>query len=228
MANLFLKFGSNLFPIIFTLCFIAFISNILCSSFINKVDIEDTFPVNQISWQLKKIGSTFFIGMVFYLSWLVLTFSVASLINGIGSPSYPINLYTNSYLDTNSVFSIMIQAILLQIISILFLVAVVYLIALLTKNRISTFFISIISIIGPVLLTSNLVPFAKFLHLLPTTYFNATSVITNQLAFDNRNPNINFYNGCLILSIFSIIVVLIIVLLKVHHEKQQLFNRKII
>ena len=122
----------------------------------------------------------------------------------------------------------MIQAILLQIISILFLVAVVYLIALLTKNRISTFFISIISIIGPVLLTSNLVPFAKFLHLLPTTYFNATSVITNQLAFDNRNPNINFYNGCLILSIFSIIVVLIIVLLKVHHEKQQLFNRKII
>lgn len=215
----------NIFPTFFTLCLIALISNIICSNFVSKMDIEDMFPIDQISWQLKKLGILFFISLFIYLAWLITTFFLASMFNGSGSPRYPIHLFTDTYVDTSPVTVVMAQALILQSLAILFLILFVYLLALLSRNQLATYFIATVSLVGLILLTGNLVPLAKYLHLFPSTYFHATRVVTHQLAFENINPNITLNMGLLVLTIASISLMILILLIKTHHERHQLFKK---
>lgn len=215
----------NLFPAIFTLCMIAFFSNIFSSSLIDKMDIEDMFPVNQKKWQVQKIANFFLMGVFLNLIWISLAFLIAGLVNGFGSLNYPINLVTDNLTDTSPVISVMAQAALLQLLAILFLILAVYLIALLSKKSMSTLFISLITVVGPILLTGYLVPLSKYLHLSPTTYFHALRVVTNQLAFENTNPHIHLVTGLIVLSISSALLFGGILFIKVRHEQHQLFNR---
>lgn len=183
------------------------------------------FPVNQASWQIKKILMNFFMGFSIYMIWLIITFLVSSQVNGMGSFKYPVNLYTENFTGTSPVISIMTQALILQIIAILFIVLVVYLVALLTKNQLITIFVSTVSLVGVVLLTTSFEPLNGIFHLLPTTYFNATRVATNQLAFQLSNSNITTTNGIFVLSFFSIIFTLLIIIIKRNYEKKTTISK---
>lgn len=214
-----------IFPAIFTFCLIAFLSNLLSNSLIDRMDIEDMFSVNQVSWQVKKVLMSFCIGVSLYVIWLIITFSAASLVNGMGSFKYPIILHTETFTDTSPVISIMVQALILQILAILFIVLVVYLIALLSKNQLTTLFVPTVILACSTLLTTSFDPLNSVFHLFPTTYFNATRVVTHRLAVQLSNPHITLTNGIFVLLAFSTVVMLSIVLLKKRHEEGQLFSR---
>lgn len=145
--------------------------------------------------------------------------------NGSGSLLYPIKLFTDSYLETIPLSTIIGKVAILQSFGILFLVSTVYLVSLLVKNQMTSLFISAFMIIGPILLTGNAAPLGKLLHLLPTTYFNATRVITHQLAVENDNLNISFVTGIYVLLVSSCLIICIIVFLKKQHEIKQLFHK---
>ncbi len=215
------------YPAILTICLIAFFSSVLCSGFVDGMDLEDMFPVNQITWQIKKVCICFLMGIFLYLVWLSISFVIATLMNGVGSINYPITLHSDNYTDTSPVISVITDAFILQALTILFLVLFVYLIAILTKNQLSTLFISSVTIIGLVLLTGNIAPLGRYLHLFPTTYFNATRVITQQLANENNNTHISLTNGILILIVSCIIIMGIILLIKKWHQSNHVFNRPV-
>ncbi|UUX34476.1 hypothetical protein [Fundicoccus culcitae] len=214
-----------LFPAILTTCLIALLSNIFGGNLVDRMDIEDMFPVNQVKWQISKILLCFFICFILCMIWYGVSLLVSTLLNGPGSLNYPINIFSDSYIDTLPLSLVISKTIILQILSILFLVSTVYLISILVKNQLSTLFISTVLLVGPILLTGNIAPLSHILHLLPTTYFNATRVITNQLAFENNNVNISFYTGIYVLLLSSIIMLLAILILKKYHETNQLFHK---
>lgn len=213
------------YPAIFTMCLIAFFSSLLSSGIVDGMDLEDMFPVNQITWQIKKVGICFLMGLFLYMIWLGTSFVMATLMNGVGSINYPIILFSDNYSETIPVKSVIADTFILQALTILFLVLFVYLIAILTKNQLSTLFISSITMIGLVLLTGNIAPLGSYLHLFPTTYFNATRVISQQLAVENNNIHITLSNGVWVLVVSSLIILGIILLIKKRHQSHHVFNR---
>lgn len=214
-----------LFPAIFTICLITLLSNIFGGNLMDRLDIEDMFPVNQLKWQLKKITLVYLISLLLCFMWYGLSLTISTLLNGSGSLHYPVNIYTDTFLETLPVSTLMGNGILLQSLAILFVVTTVYLISLLVKNQLTTLFVSAIILIGPILLTGNVAPLGIILHLLPTTYFNAIRVLTNQLAVENNNVNIKFGTGIYVLLLSVLLMVAIILCIKKHHEKNQLFNK---
>lgn len=221
-TNFVYRMMDSVVPVIFLICLITILSNVVCGSITNKMDIEDIFPVSQVPFQLKKIALLTGLSVVFYSLFLVASFLIPAAINGTGSLNYPINLFSEKFAATAPLSTVISQAFILQVLSILFLVCCVYLISILTKSSLFTLFISVISILGLVLLTGQIAPMAKILHLLPTTYVNAVGVATNRLAFENLNNSISFINGIIVLSIFSLVLMSLIIFIKARKQRQEI------
>lgn len=215
----------SIFPIIFLLCLIALISNVVNSSIIGRIDIEKLFPENPVKFHLKKIAILTLFGLLFYLFFIGAAFFLSSVLNGVGTLQYPINIYDTGFDKTKPLIDIVTRAGILQLLSLLFVISCVYLISILAKNGLTTLFVSTIAILGPIILTGQIAPIAKYLHILPTTYVNSIRVVTNQLAFENKNSLINFGNGMLVLLISNILIISIILVIKVRsRSKEMLLN----
>lgn len=226
-GNYVYRMMDSLFPIIFSLCLIALISNIVCASVIDKIDIEALFPENPIKFHLRKIALLTAVGILSYFFFLAVSFILTSLLNGMGTAQYPINIYEEGFSSTKPLIEIILKGGLLQLLSILFIISCVYLISIIVKSGLTTLFVSTVILSGGILLTGQIAPMAKYLHFLPTTYINAIRVVTNQLAYENVNAAITFQNGILVLASSSLIVVLIIVLMKIRSRKKEMLGTQL-
>lgn len=224
-TNYVYRMMDSIFPIIFLLCLIALISNVVNSSIIGRIDIEKLFPENPVKFHLKKIAILTLFGLLFYLFFIGAAFVLSSVLNGVGTLQYPINIYDTGFDQTKPLIDIVTRAGILQLLSLLFVISCVYLISILAKSGLTTLFVSTIAILGPIILTGQIAPIAKYLHILPTTYVNSIRVVTNQLAFENKNSLINFGNGMLVLLISNILIISIILVIKVRsRSKEMLLN----
>ena len=224
-TNYVYRMMDSIFPIIFLLCLIALISNVVNSSIIGRIDIEKLFPENPVKFHLKKIAILTLFGLLFYLFFIGVAFVLSSVLNGVGTLQYPINIYDTGFDQTKPLIDIVTRAGILQLLSLLFVISCVYLISILAKSGLTTLFVSTIAILGPIILTGQIAPIAKYLHILPTTYVNSIRVVTNQLAFENKNSLINFGNGILVLLISNILIISIILVIKVRsRSKEMLLN----
>ena len=212
----------SIFPIIFLLCLIALISNVVNSSIIGRIDIEELFPENPVKFHLKKIAILTLFGLLFYLFFIGAAFVLSSVLNGVGTLQYPINIYDTGFDQTKPLIDIVTRAGILQLLSLLFVICCVYLISILAKSGLTTLFVSTIAILGPIILTGQIAPIAKYLHILPTTYVNSIRVVTNQLAFENKNSLINFGNGILVLLISNLLIISIILVIKVRSRSREM------
>lgn len=221
-TNYVYRMMDSIFPIIFLLCLIALISNVVNSSIIGRKDIEKLFPENPVKFHLKKIAILTLFGLLFYLFFIGAAFVLSSVLNGVGTLQYPINIYDTGFDQTKPLIDIITRAGILQLLSLLFVICCVYLISILAKSGLTTLFVSTIAILGPIILTGQIAPIAKYLHILPTTYVNSIRVVTNQLAFENKNSLINFGNGMLVLLISNLLIISIILVIKVRSRSREM------
>ncbi|MEO2553559.1 hypothetical protein [Enterococcus casseliflavus] len=221
-TNYVYRMMDSIFPIIFLLCLIALISNVVNSSIIGRIDIEKLFPENPVKFHLKKIAILTLFGLLFYLFFIGAAFVLSSVLNGVGTLQYPINIYDTGFDQTKPLIDIVTRAGILQLLSLLFVISCVYLISILAKSGLTTLFVSTIAILGPIILTGQIAPIAKYLHILPTTYVNSIRVVTNQLAFENKNSLINFGNGILVLLISNLLIISIILVIKVRSRSREM------
>ncbi|RHK01605.1 hypothetical protein DW084_18380 [Enterococcus casseliflavus] len=221
-TNYVFRMMDSIFPIIFLLCLIALISNVVNSSIIGRIDIEKLFPENPVKFHLKKIAILTLFGLLFYLFFIGAAFVLSSVLNGVGTLQYPINIYDTGFDQTKPLIDIVTRAGILQLLSLLFVISCVYLISILAKSGLTTLFVSTIAILGTIILTGQIAPIAKYLHILPTTYVNSIRVVTNQLAFENKNSLINFGNGMLVLLISNLLIISIILVIKVRSRSREM------
>lgn len=221
-TNYVYRMMDSIFPIIFLLCLIALISNVVNSSIIGRIDIEKLFPENPVKFHLKKIAILTLFGLLFYLFFIGAAFVLSSVLNGVGTLQYPINIYDTGFDQTKPLIDIVSRAGILQLLSLMFVICCVYLISILAKSGLTTLFVSTIAILGPIILTGQIAPIAKYLHILPTTYVNSIRVVTNQLAFENKNSLINFGNGMLVLLISNLLIISIILVIKVRSRSREM------
>lgn len=221
-TNYVYRMMDSIFPIIFLLCLIALISNVVNSSIIGRIDIEKLFPENPVKFHLKKISILTLFGLIFYLFFIGAAFVLSSVLNGVGTLQYPINIYDTGFDQTKPLIDIVTRAGILQLLSLLFVISCVYLISILAKSGLTTLFVSTVAILGPIILTGQIAPIAKYLHILPTTYVNSIRVVTNQLAFENKNSLINFGNGILVLLISNLLIISIILVIKVRSRSREM------
>lgn len=212
----------SIFPVIFMICLIALISNIMSASIIGRIDIETLFPEIPFKFHLKKITILTVLGIIFYIGFLSISFAFSSIIAGTGTLKYPINIFTEGFSEIQSISEIMLKSFGLQILSILFVISAVYFISVLAKNGLTTLFVSTLLILGAVLLTGQIAPLYKILNLLPTTYINSIQVVTNKLAFETQNTAITFTNGILVLLFSSIILIAATLGIKVYGRKKEM------
>jgi len=225
-TNYVYRMMDSIFPIIFLLCLIALISNVVNSSIIGRIDIEKLFPENPVKFHLKKIAILTLFGLLFYLFFIGAAFVLSSVLNGVGTLQYPIYIYDTGFDQTKPLIDIVTRAGILQLLSLLFVISCVYLISILAKSGLTTLFVSTIAILGPIILTGQIAPIAKYLHILPTTYVNSIRVVTKQLAFENKNSLINFGNGMLVLLISNLLIISIILVIKVRSRSREMLLNK--
>lgn len=214
------------FPVLFIICFSAILSNVFCSNFVSKINWELLFPTKMLRLQAQKIVFGFIIGVFTYLVTLVFSFSLASLMNGMSSGNYPINIVTEDFSKTLPIKIVGTEALVLQICALLFTVVFVYSVAILTKTKLTTLFVSVILLGGMVLTTGMIAPVNSISHLMPTTYFKAISVVTNELATECNNMNITFKNGLFTLLLWSIILFFFMIIIQKKSEYSSLWKRE--
>lgn len=212
----------SVFPLVFILCLIAFISTIFNTSVIGRIDTEQLFPETPFVLYMKKISMLTIISFLFYFLFLGSSFILSSVINGTGTLDYPINLFMGNFMRTVPICKVLIKANILQFFSILFIVSAVSFISTLAKNGLTTLFISIIALLSAILLTGKIAPVNAVLHLLPTTYVNTIQVVTNKLAFESYNSAITFTNGIVVLLVSSIILMTTTTGIKLYIRKREM------
>jgi hypothetical protein len=221
-ANYVYRMMDSIFPVVFMICLVALISNMVNASIIEGIDIEKLFPESPIKFQLRKIMVLTLFGLFFYVLFLAGTFALSSALNGVGTFQYPINIYDGVFDQTKPLINVVLKAGILQCLSLFFVISCVYFVSLLAKNGLITLFVSTVVLLGAVLLTGQIAPMAKYLHFLPTTYVNAIRVVNNQLAFENNNPSITFSNGAWVLLLASLLVIFMILAIKVQSRRQEM------
>lgn len=141
------------------------------------------------------------VGFVFSLLLFALvsltSFLVAGLVFGFGSLHYPTLSYSlNSFqLSFVSIGSVLLPTLLLQVLSLVFISSLVYLISLVTKNRMTALFLSTVSLFSMVWLPSLLNPLFKIAHLLPTTYMRSFEIATGVFQKSIENHTLSWGMG---------------------------------
>ncbi|OTN75880.1 hypothetical protein A5886_000956 [Enterococcus sp. 8G7_MSG3316] len=190
------------------------LSNVVSSTIYDRKDIEDLFPEMPITFQLKKMVILSLIGMLYYVFFFASSYIIGLITDGPGTLMYPINIYDSTFVNTSPLFLIVLKATLLQSLSILFVILFVYLFSVIATNALTTLFVYTVLLVGPILLTGQIGPIYKYLHLFPTTYFNAISVVTNNLAYETDNTAITLNSGVIVLLVFFLLFMSVILVYK--------------
>lgn len=219
-----LRMMDLLFPIIFVVCLLVTVTTIFTISFFEKLDLEQLYPTSRQRLWLQKIIFSLGVGFILYLSILLGCFLLASLLNGRSSLAYPINFETDNHLITMPVGKVLLQGLVLQFLSLTFLVLLPAVVTFITKQKMPTLFFTAFTLVGGVALTGQIVPLYPVIHLLPTTYFKAVSVVSNQLTMDTQNSRLSFSTGLVVMMVWTIVLgLMLFVLEKGKGNKQALY-----
>lgn len=219
-----LSWMQNLFPMFYSLILCFFLAYLFTSQYHKKLDLEILYPESATKLLNKRLLLTTVVCIGFYLVILLLMFVIVCVISQAGSPDYPIIIKNNREIITRTVGDLLIESLVLESLVMLFMVNFVSLISQLTKNSVVTLFISILSLNGVLLVTTNFTPFYSMIHLLPTTYLASVSVVKNELLNKTSNQAVNYSQGLTVLLIWIVALFCINLFVAWKREKQQLWK----
>ncbi|WP_056977626.1 hypothetical protein [Lentilactobacillus senioris] len=198
-------------PILLTLVIILICTQLFTKQYVGKLDKASLLPLSELAVVNQSILSGLLIALGAVILVLGLSFVVASLISGIGNFQYPWGSYQLKTHAFGYVFqgTALGKGLLLQILSVLFIVCSVNLIAKVLKQTLPTLFIAILSLVGMNMLIPIMAPLADIAHWLPMTYFSGADVVSHKLAVDLGNNQITWMQGCLTLMIGTVVVLVV-------------------
>jgi len=228
------KFGFNyvfrvmdsLFPMFFVLIISVFLIEVFLNTYKKGINIEILLPNKYTSTTTKKILYSTFLAVSIYMITLLISFVLASIINGTGNVLYPISLYTSNTLETAPIWAVIVKMFFLQVLSILNIVLLISLISFFAKNRLITLLISLVITIGSSMALKSIEVLHKFVHLNPFTYFSSGDVVTGLMTSEINNTNVTFVNGFISLSLLAIILMSAIFITAQQKEKKQMLEEK--
>ncbi|MFZ3591436.1 hypothetical protein ACOI1C_19970, partial [Bacillus sp. DJP31] len=154
----------------------------------------------------KKILYSAWLALCIYLFTLLISFVLASIINGPGGILYPIIMFTTELPETAPIWIVTIKMLTLQVLSILNIVLLISLISFFIKNNLVTLLVSIVLVIGSSMTLKSNEAFHSIAHLNPFTYISSGDVVTRFITQDTSNIHITFENGIILLCILSIVL----------------------
>ncbi|MFM0771852.1 hypothetical protein [Streptococcus suis] len=170
---------------------IAFVlTNVYGGAYAGKLDKYRMLPLSRGQRMVQELGVGFVFSLLLFSLVSLVSFLAAGLAFGFGSLQYPTLAYSLDHFQLSfvTIGSVLLPSLLLQILSLVFISSLVYLISLVTKNRMTALFMSAVSLFALVWLPSLLNPLFKMAHLLPTTYMRSFEITTGvfQKGIDNH------------------------------------------
>lgn len=200
---------ANFMPVLFVIILCFTLNTMFTDRFRNNLDRDLLLPQKYVRATSERLFFGLLLSIAFYFISSMIAYLSASLLSGTGSFSYPIAINMESNITTKPVGDLLFQTICLQVLAIILVVLILDFVSKLCKRVMPTLFISLLILISPVLAVGKIEPLNQWAHLLPGTYFNATSISDNYLSMLCDNGNINFENGMLVLFI-AILILLIL------------------
>ncbi|HEL2576365.1 TPA: hypothetical protein TZ704_001533 [Streptococcus suis] len=177
---------------------IAFVlTNVYGGAYAGKLDKYRMLPLFRGQRMVQELAVGFVFSLLLFALVSITSVLVAGLVFGFGSLRYPTLSYSlNSFqLSFVSIGSVLLPTLLLQVLSLVFISSLVYLISLVTKNRMTALFLSTISLFSMVWLPSLLNPLFKIAHLLPTTYMRSFEIATGVFQKSIENHTLSWGMG---------------------------------
>ncbi|HFU4465126.1 TPA: ABC transporter permease [Streptococcus suis] len=189
---------------------IAFVlTNVYGGAYADKLDKYRMLPLSRGQRLVQELGVGF--GFSFLLFGLVslVSFLAAGLAFGFGSLQYPTLSYSLDHFQLSfvTIGSVLLPSLLLQILSLVFVSSLVYLISLVTKNRMTALFLSTVSLFAMVWLPSLLNPLFKIAHLLPTTYMRSFEITTGVFQKGIENHVLSWGLGVPVILVWTALVI---------------------
>ncbi|WP_278964798.1 hypothetical protein [Lactobacillus apis] len=202
--------------IIAMLCFI--LSNIFASKYVDHLNRAILLPnkhsvvLDIVLGLLIAFSLTLFIGLLIW--------GLCSLLFGSGPLSYPVQgvVLPGSLKSTYQPLSFWLKpAFVLTVLTCIFIVILLLLLAQITRNQLSCLFLSLFILLGgatlPFILqsTSGVSGMAQttVVQYIPMTYLLSTQVANGNLATKFNNPQLNFTFGCRVLMVSIIILTIL-------------------
>lgn len=196
-------------PTIFLLVIIFALSQIFTDKYIGKMNIMSLLPGSNKN----KVCSEVLVGCLFvyiaYLTVLLIVFLISALVFGIGSFIYPYVSISDNSTALITFGTLFVRSLTLQLLVLLFIILLIYLLALVFKKNMSTAFVSVGIIIGFQAAITVIEPLQHIASLVPLTYLNAVSVVTNQLNDQLHQSNVSYQSGWIV-TVVGIVLLLCI------------------
>lgn len=180
------------------------LTNLYGSAYEGKLDKNRLLPQSLVS----VVGKNICVGSLYSLLTLLMVLGPVVLVSGLfygwGNLNYPILFYslTTKEMFFSAIGQVILPTILLHALSLVFMTVLIYLITVLTKNKMTALFISTIVLLSGIALPSVLAPVSAVAHLIPTTYVRSFDITTGvfQHGIENFQVNTGLGIGVLILS----------------------------
>lgn len=201
---------------VLVLCILVFIGSKLFGSKIkNGFDIDALVPITSFKHYLCSIMPMVICGIVIFISLFIFVCIISLFTYGIGSFSSPVAIFDlKGFLSYVPFSSVVFEFVCLGLLGILFVVNISYLIIRICKKNTNGFIVSLMVLIVPTVLITQLVPLYGIAQYIPFTYLNVVKVVTKEMSFLLNNAMINTFNGILVLSLSNILLIVYLIMNK--------------
>ncbi|HFI0633756.1 TPA: hypothetical protein ACGO2G_000212 [Streptococcus suis] len=189
---------------------IAFVlTNVYGGAYAGKLDKYRMLPLSRGQRLVQELGVGFGFSLLLFGLVSLVSFLAAGLVFGFGSLQYPTLAYSLDHFQLSfvTIGSVLLPSLLLQILSLVFISSLVYLISLVTKNRMTALFLSTVSLFALVWLPSLLNPLFKIAHLLPTTYMRSFEITTGVFQKGIENHVLSWGLGVPVILVWTALVI---------------------
>ncbi|HEM3702249.1 TPA: hypothetical protein U1D11_000721 [Streptococcus suis] len=189
---------------------IAFVlTNVYGGAYAGKLDKYRMLPLSRGQRMVQELGVGFGFSLLLFGLVSLVSFLAAGLAFGFGSLQYPTLSYSLDHFQLSfvTIGSVLLPSLLLQILSLVFISSLVYLISLVTKNRMTALFLSTVSLFALVWLPSLLNPLFKMAHLLPTTYMRSFEITTGVFQKGIENHVLSWGLGVPVILVWTALVI---------------------
>lgn len=176
--------------------------------YFNKINTNNIYPFSNLKIINTNLLISLIISCIILILYLSFSFILSSFVFGIGTFRFPIYSYNllNKSFFFQPISKILLPSLLLFFLSTIVCLEITYIICSIAKNKMASLFLSLLTIISPILLVKIVVPIQQIAHLLPTSYLESISIVTGQQAFEFQNINMTFSNGILCTIIYILVL----------------------
>lgn len=192
------------------------LTNLYGSAFAGNLDKNRLLPRSLLSITLGNIFAGVFYALLTLLAILLPVTLVSGVVYGWGNPAYPIMFYhlASKEMYFSAIGQVIAPTILLHALSLVFVAILIYLITLLTKNKMTALFVSTIVLLSGIVLPSVLAPVSAVAQWLPLTYSRSFDITTGVFQHSIDNYQVSTSLGVLVLSLSSLVLTLICLLVQ--------------